>query len=107
MPPEWTCHAVDFREYVQLDGQICEVRLRGDMSTPALIAVREAGLEAIRKAEQPSPEALVVYSAHEANSGSAIFGTNDCRPGVSVQYSLVEGGNPEDPASWGTTVMPH
>ncbi len=103
-PPEWTCHEVRFREYVQLEGQVCEVRLTGDMSTPALMAAREAGWEAIRAAGQPHPEALVVFTTIGDKGGSAIFGTNECRPGLSVEFSLNEAGDREDPASWGTKV---
>lgn len=99
-PPEWTCHKVTFREYVQLEGQVCEVRLTGAISTPALMAAREAGMEAIRAAGEPEPEALVVFTTIGKNGASAIFGTNDCRPGVGAQFSLIEGGDPEDVASW-------
>jgi hypothetical protein len=105
VPPEWACNEVVFREYVQLDGQVCEVRLRGYVTTPALMAARQAGLEAIHAAGRPVPEALVVFSTNETYKGVGIFGTNDCEPGDSVQYSLTEGGDPEESASWKTTVL--
>lgn len=85
-PPEWTCHDVACREYEQLEGQVREVRLTGEISTPALMAAREAALEAIRAAGQPQPEALVVYGTMGDGAGSAIFGTNECRSGLSVEF---------------------
>ncbi|MEE4202673.1 MAG: hypothetical protein V2I45_03520 [Halieaceae bacterium] len=103
--PEWACNEVVFREYVQLEGQVCEVRLRGHATTPALMAARQAGLEAIRAAGRPLPEALVVFSANATGNSVGIFGTNDCEPGDSVQYSLTEGGDPEESASWTTKVV--
>lgn len=105
-PPQWTCHEVTFREYVQLEDQVCEVRLIGDISTPALMAAREAGLRAIRAAGQPEPEALVVFSTIEPSRASGLFGTNDCKPSASVWFSLATYGDAEDPASWETKVDP-
>ncbi len=103
--PQWDCTSVTFREYVQLEGQTCDVRLTGEMSTPALDAVRKAGLDAIHAAGKHVPEALVVYHFDGEGSGWGTFGTNECHPEISVEFSLTEGSDPAEADAWATVVM--
>ncbi|MEO1080216.1 MAG: hypothetical protein AAFY29_11735 [Pseudomonadota bacterium] len=103
----WNCPVGTFRQYVQIEGQSCEVRLTGNTSSAALSAARAAGMQAIRAFGQPAPEALVMFTHTDEDYAWGMFGTDACGGGMVVEFLRVSDADPRSAADWKATVRPN
>jgi len=80
-PWDWTCGALEFRQYVRLEGQECTVTLVGELSDSQLMWFKEAGLATLDDGSENRPDTLVKVHIAPGGRANAIFGDRNCLPG--------------------------
>lgn len=103
----WTCDDVRIRRYLQLESQDWEVRITGDISAEAAMALIEGSrrdLQASAFNVSRLPDTAILITPHPDGAGYFVaWGTPDGHSKLSMLASLAEGGDPTDPADWHAT----
>ena len=104
----WTCDDVVIRRYLQLASQDFEVRVTGDISSEAALAL----IEATRRDMQASvtdgavlPDTAIIVQAHEDGDQYVAWGAPDGLWNLKMRARLIEGGDPTNPDDWHASVF--
>lgn len=97
---DWTCPVVELRRYVRLENQDFEVRVKGDLSLEAVLALVEA-TRATAASASKGGSADTVSMMVPCDDGYFVSWTDrDHQTGVLVLARLAAGGNPEERDDW-------
>ncbi len=101
---DWTCPAVELRRYVRLDNQDFEVRVKGDLTLEAVLALIEATRGTALAAWKHGSTALdTVSMILPCDDGYFVsWADRDHQSGVLVTARLVAGGDPAERDDWET-----
>ena len=105
---EWLCDNVQIRRYLKLETQDFEVRVRGDISSEAalaLIAASRQQLLASRGAIPDDVSTATIILPRADGAYHITWGTREGRGRLSMRATLREGADPTDPENWYTTIL--
>lgn len=99
---DWTCPVVELRRYVRLEDQDFEVRVKGDLSLDAVLALVEATrVTALAAPRDDSAVLDTVSMILPCGDGYFVSWTDlDHRSGVLVKARLAAGGEPAERNDW-------
>jgi hypothetical protein len=104
----WTCHGVEIRRYAQLASQDFEVRVRGEISSEAALALIEASrrdLHAGVTAGSDLPNTATMVKAQKDGRYFVTWGTPEGFLEVVMVAELTAGGNPANPDDWHASIF--
>lgn len=99
---DWSCPVVELRRYVRLQDQDFEVRVKGDLTLDAVLALVEATRGTALSASTDGSTAVdTVSMILPCGDGYFVsWADRDHKSGVLVKARLVSGGNPADRNDW-------
>ena len=102
----WACPLVQLRRYVRLDTQDFEVRVKGDLSVEAVLALVEATRSTARSApNEGSSAADIATIILPCGEGYLVSWADlDHQAGVLVEARLSRDGDPAEPGDWETSL---
>ncbi len=101
---DWTCPVVELRRYVRLANQDFEVRVKGDLTLEAVLALVEA-TRATPASASKDGSADTVSMMLPCDGGYFVSWTDrDHQSGVLAKARLVADGNPEQRDDWETSL---
>jgi hypothetical protein len=99
----WTCDSVTIRRYVQLASQDFEVRVEGEITSDAALALIEASrrdLQAVATTVSNFPDTAIRIRPDKDVGYHVVWGTLEGYGTLTMLAELTEGGDPENPDSW-------
>jgi hypothetical protein len=104
----WTCDEVRIRRYLQLESQDWEVRIRGDISAEAAMALIDGSRRDLQTSAADVsrlPDTAILITPHPDGGGYFVaWGVPDGHSTLSMLARLAEGGDPNDPDDWHATI---
>jgi hypothetical protein len=104
----WACDNVEVRRYAQLPSQDYEVRVRGEISSEAALALIEASrrdLQAAAADQFHVPKTAVMVQAQKNDRYFVTWGAPDGTAQVVMRGELTHSGDPTNPDDWHATVF--
>lgn len=104
----WTCDNVEFRRYAQLASQDFEVRVRGEISSDAALALIEASrrdLQAAANDRSDLPSTAVMVQAQKNDRYFVTWGTPEGIARVVMRGELALDGDPANPNDWRASIF--
>jgi hypothetical protein len=104
----WTCDNVEFRRYAQLASQDYEVRVRGEISSEAALALIEASrrdLQAAASDRADLPKTAVMVQAQKNDRYFVTWGTPEGISKVVMRGELALDGDPANPDDWRASIF--
>lgn len=104
----WACDEVEIRRYLKLESQDFEVRVTGDISTDAALAVIQAsrGLAREQSREHPLACETAIQILPDGDGSYLVgWGAANGQGACTVRARLKHGGNPLRVEGWQTTVF--
>ena len=108
MPNEmWTCGEAEIRRYLQLESQVFEVRVTGDIGSEEVLALIQASrgtVQASATDRSVIPEtAIMIFS--EGDRYLVTWGSPKGYQELAVEAHLRDDGNPAVPEDWQTSIF--
>jgi hypothetical protein len=104
----WTCHHVEVRRYAQLASQDYEVRVRGEISSDAALALIEASRRDLQIAvtdRAELPKTAVMVQAQKNDRYFVTWGTSEGIAKVVMRGELAPDGDPTNPNDWRASIF--
>ncbi len=104
----WTCDNVELRRYAQLASQDYEVRVRGEISSDAALALIEASrrdLQAAATDRSALPTTAVMVQAQKNDRYFVTWGTPEGIAKVVMRGELALDGDPTNPNDWRASIF--
>jgi hypothetical protein len=104
----WTCDNVIIRRYLQLTSQDWEVRVKGDISAEAAMALIDGSRRDLRAGAAGGsavPDTAILITPHTEGGYRITWGVPDGRGTLTMLAHLADGGSPENPEDWHAAVL--
>jgi len=104
----WTCNDVTIRRYLKLASQDFEVRINGDISSEAALALIEASrrdLQAGASTAAGLPDTAIIINSFEEGRYLIAWGTPDGFTKLAMTAQLTPGGDPDNPDDWHASIF--
>ncbi|HJR69340.1 MAG TPA: hypothetical protein VKA43_04815 [Gammaproteobacteria bacterium] len=103
----WTCDHVTIRRYLQLASQDFEVRVKGEITWEAALALIEASRRDLQQTVTDAsglPDTAIIIMPHKDGGYRIVWGTPEGYSKLTMLAQLTEGGDSTRPDDWRASI---